>query len=474
MESNDEYMKDLLRDENTELPPGFSWGEMKAGIGEAMARQAEPKRDRKKLLFWWWILPAAVGSLALLYFAIGLPGKEQPLAAPTAILENTSAAENAQNERRSTENRQAPTFAEPQENKLPAQKEDMPVTKRGAVLPEQVLQIKDASNTSFDAGINPPAKIMTPTAGNSAIQPDRAMAPATDLPANPANANLISNDHQLVVVKTINSLANRELQLLAEIEPKDQKPSFMELPELVKIKPIQSTTAAIGFRYGMSYTLLPAKSKYALPANITAKETGLLGSFAQVYYQKNIFKNLSARVGLEWRQFNRQLDYESVANTQVHEEGVVLLRKINVITGDTVNVLGDTTVNAVATRTVRHFNQSAAYQLPVALGYRWQGSKLDFGVEAGAVFNLLTQHSGLTYNQSGELVAIASDGAFLKNRTGILVNAGLQAGYRISPRLRLHCQLDIAKAMSDWSAESGVDIRPAALSAGLGIHWMLK
>lgn len=469
MESNDEYMKDLLRDENTELPPGFSWGEMKAGIGEAMARQTQPRRDRKKLLFWWWILPAAVGSLALLYFAIGLPGNKPPQAARTAMTENTPAT---QNERSLAESKSSTTFAKPQENKIPVQKEDMPVTKRAAVLQEQVQQIKDASNPSFDAGINPSVKIMTPADGNPAFQPDMAMIPATEQPLNTASTSLISSDHQVVAV--VNLLSNRALRLPETIEPESNDPSFIKLPELVRIKPIQSTAAAIGFRYGMSYTILPAKSKYALPANITAKETGLLGSFAQVYYQKDIFKNLSARVGLEWRQFNRQLDYQSVANTQVHEAGVVLLRKVNVITGDTINVIGDTSVNAVATRTVRHFNQSVAFQLPVSLGYRWQKSKLDFGVEAGAVFNLLTQHSGLTYNQSGEVVAITSDGAFLKNRTGILVNAGLQAGYRISPRLRLHCQLDIAKAMSDWSTESGVDLRPAALSAGLGIHWMLK
>ena len=200
-------------------------------------------------------------------------------------------------------------------------------------------------------------------------------------------------------------------------------------PNLAEIKE-QSTSSALGTSSGLS-------------ANMLLNDHYLISS------------------GLEYHQLWSKLDYEFTTTKQVVKENQLLKVWVDGVSGDTLNRLyGDTTVNAIDTREVVHYNKFQQFSIPIEIGIQKQTTKFVYGISAGGVFNFTLGQSGKTINSNNEVVEFDKDNPARPFKS---FSIGLRLKPFVAYRISEHLSLKIQPHWT-WQPSIGFDTSDTKLS----------
>lgn len=498
MEFNDDNLRDHLRDTRINVPDEFSWEAMQGGIMERIAEQETRPAIVPIRRYWWAVVPFLIGSSLIIAYKLGSKSQsgQIPVAdAPRYATEQSTGTQEANAQLLATEAQVTDvTVAQDaadiaQEAAQKVHNKDAPIQNETITLPthsagtvnaakgrsnQTTTQPQERSEVEVFIGsqhaTTPTQVVSSATTGQSTLTKiEDAQLPPLVVGTTSATltATTIAQDATTIVrpaLAALQVLASENVLPIAYHLA--IKTSDIRVHERMRGTPWRAAAS-----YGTAYTLLPSQPKYTLPEYIQASEKGLLSQYARVMVHRNMYRGLSAGVGAEWLQINSQLDYQSKTPTTAQLQGVTLLKRVNAITRDTTLITGDTVVNAVATRTVRHFNQATAINIPVVIGYHKNFGRWSAGAELGATFNLNTAYSGKTYDISGQVIDLASDGALLKKNTGVSLLSGIQVGYRVLPQAVVLWQLEAGKYLTNGSAEVDVVRRPMLFRTGIVLQY---
>ncbi len=483
MEFENKHIRDHIRNQQTDVPPDFSWDNMKEGILDTMHQAPLPNRKRR-LMLWLWAILLSSGALGgYLYYRftpISTPTKaaEQPVFAGTnqpkysndTTIGTTNVTNNGNTTTRENQAAEVENFA-----LFPIAKTATPNSENSKDAPTQnVKPTRQPLNQQMATNSNTPN---FETSQSMDVQQD--LENKTSSGMNTAQAQIqeyqqgIQQENSATyteITKIASVIAPIELAIAPLLDVQPLLPTVFEHSLKVKI-PHKMSPLQIGGSLGIGYAFLPTTPKYALPTNVTVSETGLASLFAEMYVHKGLNKAFYTQAGIEWQQVNSQFNYTSSKPTQVLLTNVVMLKRVNVVTRDTAFILGDTTVNAVETRTVQHFNQSNAWNIPLRVGYQKTVGRWGIGIEVGTAFNVNTKYSGRTYDSSGQVVNIVSDGSYFKKSTGFSLSSGGLVTYRLTQHLSIGGQIAVSKFLSNRSTEVGVTNKPFMLRTGLQIKY---
>jgi hypothetical protein len=108
--------------------------------------------------------------------------------------------------------------------------------------------------------------------------------------------------------------------------------------------------------------------------------------------------------------------------------------------GDSIITLGNAPVTTIETKNWRVKNSYSSLDIPFSIGYQMDRGNWIYGAEIGASYNLKFNFTGLLLDESLEPYK-AED--YFKNKTGVKYSLGLNAGYRIKPKMNLMFRMSL-------------------------------
>ncbi len=167
-----------------------------------------------------------------------------------------------------------------------------------------------------------------------------------------------------------------------------------------------------------------------------SSESMRLGYSAGVRLVKPITDNFLVKAGLQYTQINEKFTYRT--ENEVRTTTVISVRTIIRGPGDTLRIADTSTVQQTGFKNNTIKNRYRSFDIPVTLGYQFGNDNLQFGVNAGVVFNISSWYQGVILDSSMAAVPIVKGGnSIYKNNIGL----GLYGGFSILKRVGEDTQL---------------------------------
>lgn len=167
-----------------------------------------------------------------------------------------------------------------------------------------------------------------------------------------------------------------------------------------------------------------------------SSETMRLGYSGGVRLVKPITDNFLVKAGLQYTQINEKFTYRT--ENEVRTTTVISVRTIIRGPGDTLRIADTSTVLQTGFKNNTIKNRYRSFDIPVTLGYQFGNDNLQFGVNAGVVFNISSWYQGVILDSSMTAVPIVKGGnSIYKNNIGL----GLYGGFSILKRVGEDTQL---------------------------------
>jgi len=167
-----------------------------------------------------------------------------------------------------------------------------------------------------------------------------------------------------------------------------------------------------------------------------SSESMRLGYSAGVRLVKPITDNFLVKAGLQYTQINEKFTYRT--ENEVRTTTVISVRTIIRGPGDTLRIADTSTVQQTGFKNNTIRNRYRSFDIPVTLGYQFGNDNLQFGVNAGVVFNISSWYQGVILDSSMSAVPISKgSNAIYKNNIGL----GLYGGFSVLKRLGEDTQL---------------------------------
>ncbi|HCL04492.1 MAG TPA: hypothetical protein DHW64_00250 [Chitinophagaceae bacterium] len=177
-----------------------------------------------------------------------------------------------------------------------------------------------------------------------------------------------------------------------------------------------------------------ATSQYL--AKKDSSESMRLGYSAGVRIVKPITDNFLVKTGLQYTQINEKFTYRT--EDEVKTITVISVRTIIRGPGDTLRVTDTSTVQQVGYKTNSIKNRYRSFDIPVTVGYQFGNDNLQFGINAGVVFNISSWYQGVILDSSMATVPISKGtNQVYKNNIGL----GLYGGISVLKRMGENTQL---------------------------------
>lgn len=177
-----------------------------------------------------------------------------------------------------------------------------------------------------------------------------------------------------------------------------------------------------------------ATSQYL--AKKDSSESMRLGYSAGVRIVKPITDNFLLKTGLQYTQINEKFTYRT--EDEVKTITVISVRTIIRGPGDTLRVTDTSTVQQVGFKTNSIKNRYRSFDIPVTVGYQFGNDNLQFGINAGVVFNISSWYQGVILDSSMAAVPISKgSNQVYKNNIGL----GLYGGISVLKRMGENTQL---------------------------------
>jgi hypothetical protein len=167
-----------------------------------------------------------------------------------------------------------------------------------------------------------------------------------------------------------------------------------------------------------------------------SSESMRLGYSAGVRIVKPITDNFLVKAGVQYTQINEKFTYRT--ENEVRTTTVISVRTIIRGPGDTLRIADTSTVMQTGFKNNTIRNRYRSFDIPVTLGYQFGNDNLQFGVNAGVVFNISSWYQGVILDSSMSAVPISKgSNSIYKNNIGL----GLYGGFSVLKRLGEDTQL---------------------------------
>lgn len=167
-----------------------------------------------------------------------------------------------------------------------------------------------------------------------------------------------------------------------------------------------------------------------------SSESMRLGYSAGVRIIKPITDNFLVKAGLQYTQINEKFTYRT--ENEVRTTTVISVRTIIRGPGDTLRIADTSTVQQTGFKNNTIRNRYRSFDIPVTLGYQFGNDDLQFGVNAGVIFNISSWYKGVILDSSMSAVPISKgSNSIYKNNIGL----GLYGGFSVLKRLGEDTQL---------------------------------
>lgn len=167
-----------------------------------------------------------------------------------------------------------------------------------------------------------------------------------------------------------------------------------------------------------------------------SSESMRLGYTAGVRLVKPITDNLLVKTGLQYTQINEKFTYRT--ENEVRTITVISVRTIIRGPGDTLRVADTSTVQQTGFKNNTIKNRYRSFDIPVTVGYQFGNDNLQFGINAGVIFNISSWYQGVILDSSMSAVPISKgNNSIYKNNIGL----GLYGGFSILKKMGEDTQL---------------------------------
>ncbi len=167
-----------------------------------------------------------------------------------------------------------------------------------------------------------------------------------------------------------------------------------------------------------------------------SSESMRLGYSAGVRLIKPITDNFLVKAGVQYTQINEKFTYRT--ENEVRTTTVISVRTIIRGPGDTLRITDTSTVQQTGFKNNTIRNRYRSFDIPVTLGYQFGNDNLQFGVNAGVVFNISSWYQGVILDSSMSAVPITKGSTSIyKNNIGL----GLYGGFSVLKKLGEDTQL---------------------------------
>ncbi len=167
-----------------------------------------------------------------------------------------------------------------------------------------------------------------------------------------------------------------------------------------------------------------------------SSESMRLGYSAGIRLIKPITDNFLVKAGVQYTQINEKFTYRT--ENEVRTTTVISVRTIIRGPGDTLRIADTSTVQQTGFKNNTIRNRYRSFDIPVTLGYQFGNDNLQFGVNAGVVFNISSWYQGVILDSSMSAVPISKgSNSIYKNNIGL----GLYGGFSVLKRLGEDTQL---------------------------------
>ncbi|MCB9263458.1 MAG: hypothetical protein H6558_00380 [Lewinellaceae bacterium] len=207
--------------------------------------------------------------------------------------------------------------------------------------------------------------------------------------------------------------------------------------------------------------------RYAYERTIISHQAGL-------HYIHPLKKDFTLLLGLQFQQLENRFDWSAAVDdyTITLTDTVVQIRT-NTLTGEQTVVRGDVELTVPAKRTVRHYNTTQLFQIPLAIGKTWAVKSWQADVFIGSTLNIFSANEGRTLYQGELLDYDGTHTGFANNRWKI---HGMLMGnltYRLSNHVGITGGIQFQKSLSNWSTEQNIQMHPHVIIGKIGLQYTL-
>lgn len=424
-------------------------------------RELDEKKERK--FIWFWLFPILLGILGASWYIFG---KNQ-----STVIEHTSTNNISQQDTYSDIDSKKDT-----DNKLNSKNERTKKTENNTFTGEQEIAIN--KNKSSETKTIQQQQIEN----NNSSKLELKLFNTTSLSSDISNKREqdLTNSKELVQVKP-----EKEESKILKKELAVQYLPVLESPFLGRVDDVPVIDTVMLWKASKD-----KKSPWSirLGGGVNSMTTGFNNSstFGEVHLQtlspqlgwnfifeleKTFSKDMYLTSGVHFNRNWLRFNYNSTISSQVVLNDIVIRYDINLSTGDTTFISGDTTLSRVTTRDIQHHNQYDKLKIPILMGKRWRDNRFSYGGAVGI---------GLDFwlKQSGRYLSEDEFGFYDSNTEGTeLPKLGWSAevrgdfGFEINKKINLFAQPYLSVALKNWSIiGDGAIQKPMVFGSNFGLQ----
>lgn len=477
-----------MSEDNSPLPPGLNWEEMEKGILTKMdqleAESAKPKQS---------LLRRMIGLMALfLFLAVGMIYFFSESASSIANEPHNNAIPNTQ-EANESANQQSLKPATSNAVITPISQENITTTDPVTMTSYTEVASTNATTSRAQTAMSKASTVITAnnriitnnenTSGKTAEQPQ---AVQTTRPTHPqliaTDVQTLTADVQQATSKLKENFADKRMTA-GTIQPLTHEWALLSSP----VRDINSsvdpssnavnTCPTFSSKGNRQIALLGGVSYWNTGYSNTlpdrqAFENPLRSYFSQLSYQQPLKKGYSLLLGFQYQQLDHRFDWSAPVDDYVVTLVDTIIRiEINTVTGEENIIRGDVEVLVPAERIVQHFNKTQLYQAQVGVGKNWQVNNWQFGLLIGGALSVASINEGRTLYEESILDFEGSENELISNQWKLHALGAGNLTYFFSDHWGITTQLQLQKSVMNWSTENQINIQPAILNVGLGLHY---
>lgn len=448
MPSNVNGPKDpFSKAENSEIPYGFDWAAMEAGIFTKMeAIQAARAKKKKRRLFgllFFTLVTLASGTLILLISSKGgryVPEKAMNTQGFNSSDSTLNALEYQEDLASNTRKLQTMRVKSPQALSRPRQTGNPSAQKTERKAIEEVKTAKQQLSLPAETKGSKPTQ--EPTTSAQAHTRVEAKIDSTTLIGDAKNHLLESHQHEDSNVRNTSN---------------------------INVPPSRNLVSKFGLELG--------PSTWGNTSNPTDwnNQTHLQSQSSfhiQGYYQKPLGKSRFILGSIQYQALNSRLSYRKTLYDYplILADTVVAIHR-NLVTGQMEKLYGNVNTLTTAERVVIHHNTTNLISFTLGYGASWQIRKLWGDMYAGLAMNRITQHTGRVVYMDEIIDLHGTENPLMQTTTRTSMIAGTRIHYPLDAHFSLTTNLHLQQALVNWSTSATPALYPFVAALNLGVSY---
>lgn len=204
-------------------------------------------------------------------------------------------------------------------------------------------------------------------------------------------------------------------------------------------------------------------------------ERSRLSFSTQFNYEYHTDNTFFFTTGLGIHRLESRFDWSTPLNDyKITLEDVIVEQVTDALRGDVEFIRGDVEVEADAERIVRHHNRTTLIQLPLGLGASRKLGPFDVSLVLGSSINILGNSRGRTLHEGLIVDLDPSNPNLFDSQWKVNGFAGLRMSYFLSKNWNVNLGVNYQKAITNWSVEENIQMRPQILTLDIGMGYRFQ